>query len=205
MKWTEVEIDFLKNNKHKSCRELAAMLGCSKSSVRNAFHKYRIYRSEEERSELISMNHFKKGEIHYRPPKGVRRSPGTEFRKGQLPKNTKYDGCISLRTETSGRLVVMIRTSQNKWMYLNRYNYIKEYGFIPPGWIVKHKDGDSLNCNIENLTAVPRVALLEKNRNRVKASLTRIFGKEHSKELSQIPEVMEFIKQKTELAKCLLK
>ncbi len=205
IKWTEEKLDWLRKNLHKTNREIGEELGLSKSAITNILHIKGIKRQPELRESLRKLSQFKPGHVGYKPLKGVRVSIRTEFKPGQKPTNTKWDGCVTIRNETLGRKVVMIRISENSWVYLSRYNYMKEYGYIPKGWIITHKDGNSLNCNIENLKAMPRKSLMVKNHNRIKAIITRSFGKAYTEELAAIPEVVEFIKKRTELGKCLNK
>jgi hypothetical protein len=46
--------------------------------------------------------------------------------------------------------------SQKRFMYYARYLFIKEYGSVPPGYFVIHKDGNTLNDTIENLILLQR-------------------------------------------------
>ncbi|MGP5103647.1 HNH endonuclease signature motif containing protein [Psychrobacter celer] len=57
-----------------------------------------------------------------------------------------------------GRKQLHIKVCDGGWMPLHRYNYIKAYGPIPEGHTIRFIDGDSFNCEPENLLAVPRFA-----------------------------------------------
>lgn len=93
----------------------------------------------------------------------------TMFKKGQLPKNTREgDGAISIRHDNRGVPVKHIRVSLGKWVYLSRYNYEKYIGPIPHGHIVTHKDGDTMNCEPENLALMSRADNARRNYSRDK-------------------------------------
>ncbi|WP_299329701.1 HNH endonuclease signature motif containing protein [uncultured Psychrobacter sp.] len=57
-----------------------------------------------------------------------------------------------------GKRQLHIKVCENGWMPLHRYNYIKAYGPIPDDHTIRFIDGDSFNCEPENLLAVPRSA-----------------------------------------------
>lgn len=75
----------------------------------------------------------------------------TMFKKGNLPGNTLKDGEITIRNNKIGTPYFHIRLSLAKWEYLHRVLWEKENGKIPKGMMVKFKDGDSMNCKIQNL------------------------------------------------------
>lgn len=53
-----------------------------------------------------------------------------------------------------GRKVVKL--PNGKWDYQNRVTYEKHYGKIPKGHCIVHLDSNPLNCDIDNLIALPR-------------------------------------------------
>jgi hypothetical protein len=75
----------------------------------------------------------------------------TQFKPGSLPHNTKEDGAISIRMDKKGRPYRHIRIAQGKWVHLHRYVWEQANGPVPPGYIVKFKDGNLGNCVLENL------------------------------------------------------
>jgi len=87
---------------------------------------------------------------------------GTWFKAGHLPSNTKHDGCISVRKDTSGRGYKYIRLAKGKWVLYHRHLWKQHHGSIPKGMCIVFRDGDSLNCTIENLEMISR----KENRNR---------------------------------------
>ena len=92
----------------------------------------------------------------------------TRWKKGMKPHTTKYDGAITVRRmlpDGTGGVIPykMIRLSENNWEFLNRYLWKKHYGDIPPGYNVVFKDGNTLNCVIENLECISNADLIRRN------------------------------------------
>ena len=90
------------------------------------------------------------------------------FQKGHKPHTTKYDGAITIRRTASdgnGGFVPykMIRLSEKKWEFLNRHLWEKHYGDIPHGYNVVFRDGNTMNCIIENLECISNAELGRRN------------------------------------------
>jgi len=85
----------------------------------------------------------------------IRVSPKSEFKKGHLPANTLFDGAISIRKDTkTGRKYKYIRIALGKWELLQRKVWKDANGDIPKGYVVVLKDGDTINCELENLELI---------------------------------------------------
>ncbi len=98
------------------------------------------------------------------PPKVKEKIKHTFFKKGHKPHNTKANGCISVHMDRrTGIQYKYIRISENNWKELHRYIYEKEHGPIPQGFNVVFKDGNALNCNIENLELMSNAELMRRN------------------------------------------
>lgn len=102
---------------------------------------------------------FKKGlRVWNAGTKGLTSENKTSFKKGQLPHNTKYDGCINIRRhDESGLPYYYIRVANGKWMLLHRFiweDYWEEK--LESTTVVRFKDGNTLNIDPENLLAVSR-------------------------------------------------
>lgn len=105
-------------------------------------------------------NRFKPGVRTYVTPKGIRYSPRTEFKKGNVPHNGKQLGTIVIRQD-EGKQYRLIATPGrspvcHKWIpyavYVLQQNNIE----IPKGCFPIHEDGDTLNDSLENLHIVSR-------------------------------------------------
>ena len=93
----------------------------------------------------------------------------TMFKPGTVPPNTKPPGeDISIRTSKNGKPEVYLRLHIGKWVMLSRHTYESFYGPVPAGYIVYHKDGDPLNCDIENLGLMSRADNARRNHNVIK-------------------------------------
>jgi hypothetical protein len=91
-------------------------------------------------------------------PKGVRRSPSTEF-KGGPPHNALPVGSVTIRRRP-GRgddTRAWVKVSEpNVWRPRAIVEYERAYGPVPAGFIVHHIDHDSLNDAPDNLVAMSR-------------------------------------------------
>lgn len=117
---------------------------------------------------------FKKGHATFnkgkKMPAEVREKvKRTMFKKGNLPHNTKPAGHdIAIRTDNRGVKNLHIRLGLGKWEYLARHTWRSFYGEIPAGHIVTFKDGDTMNCRIENLQLMSRADNARRNYSRDK-------------------------------------
>ena len=93
--------------------------------------------------------------------KGLRTSPRTEFKKGNVPRNALKPSTIKYRYhKRSKKLHRWIKGGDSRRMEpMARYVWRKHYGFIIEGDVIFHIDGNHLNDNIENLIAIPRSVL----------------------------------------------
>lgn len=108
---------------------------------------------------------FKKGHIpqnkgkkqaEFMSPEMIARTAGTRFKKGDLPKNTLYDGAVVERRDSKGNVYKWIRVELAKWVPYQRYLWEQAYGPIPKGCNIQFKDKNPLNCVLENLYLVSR-------------------------------------------------
>ena len=87
------------------------------------------------------------------PPKGVRMSPGTEFKKGHLPHNT-----VSLGTKVKDRDGYWkIKVAEpNKWEYIHRLIWEEAHGKLPRHVPVVFLNQNKDDLRLENLMAITR-------------------------------------------------
>lgn len=118
----------------------------------------------------------------------------TQFKKGQLPYNTKYDGCITVRSDG----YKYIRLAMNKWVLYHRYVWEQAYGPIPPGMILVFKDRNPLNCDLGNLELITRSENLRRNSNRKKAaeSIRRTWQRDAMRVKYGLPPKTKWFKKK---------
>lgn len=171
MRYSDKEREFILNNYEKMTNaEIAAALGKKTFNISNWLHRHGITRSPQALSGILKRisrhnpGTFAKGQNPWNAgKKGTHFSPATEFKPGNLPKNTLYDGAIRERYhKRSGFSYKYIRVALNKWVLLHRYNWEKVHGNIPPRHVLRFKDGNTLNCDVNNLELIS----MAENRNR---------------------------------------
>ncbi|HET8886808.1 MAG TPA: HNH endonuclease signature motif containing protein [Salinimicrobium sp.] len=94
----------------------------------------------------------------------IERTKKNRFKKGQAPYNSKKNGAISVRKDNkTGIAYKFIRVSASNWKQYHYHVWEKENGKVPEGHCLWFKDGNSLNCNIENLECITRAENLSRN------------------------------------------
>ena len=107
-------------------------------------------------------NRFKKGMTPWnKNVKGMHYSPETEFKKGHLPACHKPKGSETIRTDNNGKNYRYIKIAgkaegEHKWIAYARFAWAQEYGAIPKGKLVAHRNGDTLNDDPGNLILIER-------------------------------------------------
>lgn len=178
--WTSEQLQLLKElYPDTPTRQLCAVLNKSARSIYSQAKVYGLKKSDE------YMNSPNSGRLL----KGVRRSKGTEFKKGQkawnkgvklgrswvkgnmektlfkkgqVPLNTLFDGAESIRN-SKGRPYIWVRISVGVWREKHRLVWEQANGPIPAGCNVQFKDGNSLNCTLENLYLIDRHKQMAQN------------------------------------------
>ena len=142
--WTIREINQLKimAEKMMTTKQAASVLSVPDFSVKNACHRYGI--------KFNNRGFFRKGKRPWNKGMAHNVSPDTQYKKGNLPHNTKFDGAIRVQSDYK-----YIRIAKAKWMPLHRYIWTQVYG-DPGSNLIRFKDGNTMNCGIENLTMVSR-------------------------------------------------
>ena len=115
--------------------------------------------------QLGKKTQFKKGNKAWNAgTKGLTGRNVTSFAKAIVPHNTTTVGSISKRTDKTGRVYQWIKVDNHKWEMLHRHIWEQVNGAVKPGFIVIFKDGDTMNCVLENLELVHRSSHAVKNR-----------------------------------------
>lgn len=161
---------------NEDTKELADELGLPIDRIYYIVNKYGIKKSQEYldnwrlsgRGRMIEhgkAHRFTKGHLSWNKDKSPKdymndesyeKIAKTQFKKGNLPPNTKHDGAISLRHDKSGKSYYFIRLSKAKWMQLHVKIYQDAYGPIPKNHIIVFKDRNTLNVTLENLECITR-------------------------------------------------
>lgn len=165
-KWTIREIEFLKANcKHLTVREMADELKRHPEAVSSAMIRYGIKTGRDGK--------FRPGHAPAnKGTKGLKGANRTSFKPGSVPYNTKHDGAITTRKDSSGTAYKYLRIAKNKWVLYHRYLWEQANGPIPSGHIVTFIDGNPMNCELSNLQVISRAENAKRNSNRPKAAIT---------------------------------
>lgn len=175
--WTNQEIKTLQRMYPcHATKEIAEKLSRPVCSVHGKAHSLGLKKSEafyqsefSGRKNVIDhglKTRFKKGQTSHNkgkkcPTRG--RAAETQFKPGHRPHNMKKDGTISIRKMRDGRRYKWIRISVNRWEMLHRNIWEAANGSIPEGFNVQFKDGDTLNCALDNLVLVSKEQNMLKN------------------------------------------
>lgn len=176
-RWTNKEIEYLKSHfPDERTQDVAFDLGRSYSSVSTkanalGLKKSQAFKSDLERSGHINLlkygkqSRFQPGqEAHNKGKKqeefmsyeAIERTKRTRFKPGNLPHNTRKNGDISIRRHKNGYQYKYIRVKIGVWKLLHRVIWERHHGPIPMGHNIQFKDGNQLNCDIDNLYIISR-------------------------------------------------
>jgi len=175
--FSEQEIAYIKKHFSNSpSKMIAKALGKNLSSVHNIAHRLGIRKSEAylktpeagriQKGERIgSATQFRKGvapvnkgkkQHEFMSVEAIERTKSTRFKKGSIPHNAKQkDGEISIR-KSKGRPYQYVRIKLGVWRELHRVLWEKANGPIPKGYNVQFRDGNTMNCVLENLYLIDR-------------------------------------------------
>lgn len=165
--WTPaLDKKLIKLYKTHTRQQCADKLGLRKYQVEKRLATLKIYLPADEREKRKQANYYKKGQpCAHPPPKGVRFSPATEYKKGNEPAATKWDGWVGIRNNYKrGTAYKWIRISKGKYMAYHHYIWKQAGRTIPKGHVLRFKNNDTLDVRLENLECVPRSAALYDNR-----------------------------------------
>jgi hypothetical protein len=183
--FTKSEIDFVKKHfSNTQSNKIAGELGKPVYAIYNLAFRLGLKKSEAylktpdagriQKGERISAStEFRKGLVpankgkklcEFMSEDGIKRSTATRFKKGNVPHNAKghFDGEITIR-KCKGRPYKYIRIEIGKWRELHRVMWEKANGKIPKGYNIQFRDGNPLNCVIENMYIISRKKQLQMN------------------------------------------
>lgn len=174
--FSNIEVDILRQKyPHMSTIELAKEMKRDLDSVYRKAYALGLKKTAEYMqtaasgryvdSEPGKATRFKKGHMPWNAGmKGLQiGGEETRFKKGNEPHNTKHDGAITIRTDNNGKDYKHIRVAKAKWMPLHRYLWQQENGQIPKGHNIAFKDGNTLNCTLDNLELISNYELMQRN------------------------------------------
>lgn len=197
IKWTDEMVDALRvAYPNGNTRETAVKLGVSLCAVKSKVYELGIKKSEAfliaQRDRCIAGGakyRFKKGAVAFNKGKKgcitvTDAMRATMFKAGHKPHNTTCDGHVSVTIDKRGAKQLRIRISEKNHEFLSRHNYRKAFGEIPRGHCIKFKDGNSMNCDPDNLECVSR-------------TLHMLLNSKHryTRDIAEVKEVICYIKQ----------
>ena len=148
-------------------RLIAEHLGRRKSVVTSHIKLMGLQLTPEQRK---ARNPFKKNQPAHN--KGKSGKPNkTSFKKGVKPKNAKNEGDTMIKRPVEGIPYMYIKIA-GKWLLMHRYLWTQSYGPIPSGFVVRFKDGNTMNIELDNLELASKKQVLKRNYNASKASET---------------------------------
>jgi hypothetical protein len=174
MKFTEAEDDFIKANYLLiPAKRISKILGRSEGTARQRMKLIGCVPPPEVTERFKQESYIKKGSVSfnkgkkqsdYRSPDSVEKTVQTRFKIGSIPHNAKErNGVITIRTDKRGVRYKFIRVSLGKWMPLARYNWERVNGSIARNLKLVHRDGDQMNCEVENLELLTPGELMKRN------------------------------------------
>jgi hypothetical protein len=121
--------------------EVAQMMGRTVGGIKSALRKYKIKLTA---NEMYNKHRIIQSRIvcHSR------------WGKGNLPWTTIYDRKVSVRSSKGWKLYY-IKKAHGVWVELHKELWRKVYGEILPKHVLRFKDGNTLNPEINNLELVP--------------------------------------------------
>ena len=159
-------------------QDLANDLGLTYSQVANRAFSMGLKKSIEFKMSNKSGRHnLIEGGKPFRYPKGhephnkgvpmssdvYERVKHTMFKKGGKPHNTQPVGTIHFRTDKAGRTYAYIKIKDKDWRLMHRVVWEQHNGPIPPGHVVRFKDGNTMNWHIDNLEMFHQSGNMELN------------------------------------------
>jgi len=96
------------------------------------------------------------------------------FKKGHIPQNTKKDMDVVIRHSKKMGDCKFIRISKNNWYPYQIYVWEGKNGPVLKGYIIRFKDGNRMNCNIENLEMISKTDHLKRNNSKFFAGKTAL-------------------------------
>jgi hypothetical protein len=156
MEETELLIEYYP---HRSTKEVAFITGksisqCYAKAFALQLHKTPEYLATEASGRLQrsrEQSQFIKGHTPWnKGMKGLQiGGEETRFKKGHVPVNYKPIGWT--RIDVEGYHWTKVEEGLNGWVLTHRLAWEMEHGPIPKGAIIRFKDGNKLNFDIENL------------------------------------------------------
>ena len=157
----------------RKAQDIAEELGLKVGCVYRIAQARNLKKSEEFLNSTQSgrLKKLTSSGIAYRFPKGhtswnkgkkmqsVGRMAETQFKKGNVPHNVKFDGYERITKDG----YIEVRVKMGKFKLKHRVVWESVNGPVPRDSCVVFKDGNKLNCDIENLELITRAENMKRN------------------------------------------
>jgi len=157
-------------------RALCDYLGINTSQLYNRVYKLGIKKNPRIRymdnvrngTANRAKTQFKKGNQPHNkgskmPPQVYDKAAPTMFKPGHKPFNTREPHATSIRIDTSGKPYSYTKIKDGLWKLTHRVMWEQVHGEIPKGYVVRFKDGNTMNLKIDNLECIPMRKNMTKN------------------------------------------
>lgn len=181
---TEYEISLI--SKHYAdtlTRRLAYQLRTKESTIYNVANRLGLKKSkaflESSQSGRLSKlmlrgyeHRFKKGQEsvnkgkrqqEFMSDEAIERSKSTRFKKGNIPHNAYTEDGIEKVRVSKGKPYIYVRIGLGVWREKHRILWEAANGKIEKGYNIQFKDGNTLNCTLQNLYKINRSEQLKQN------------------------------------------
>lgn len=163
---------------HMRTIDLANELGLTYGAVAYKAHRLGLHKSKEYLSSESSGRHnlieagkaYRFTKDHTPHNKGIKmpdhvydKVKATMFKPGIVPHNTQPTGTINFRTDTKGRTYAYVKIKDCDWRLMHRVVWEQHNGPIPPGYIIRFKDGNTMHWDINNLEMVDMRTNMNRN------------------------------------------
>lgn len=145
----------------RDCRKFGKEIACD--CCGKIFYKKKVFLTSQRNfcsSECSKKNTvFKKGNDPWNKDlKGIHLSISSEFKKDKISLTKCPIGTVKVRVRNrDNRPRAFIKICQpNKWELRAKWIWMIHHGEIPKGYVIHHKDRDTLNDSIENLECLTR-------------------------------------------------
>ncbi|SDG67410.1 HNH endonuclease [Pedobacter terrae] len=150
----------------KGSKKMARELNFSTTKVLTRMRQLGLVVPEEVKRLRSLDNRFKAGSVpvtkgkkqtDYMTAEAIEKTKASRFKRGSKPKNTLPSGTITIRTNyKDGTQKKWISLGINVWVPLHIHIWEDAHGKVPAKHCVRFKDGNPLNCELDNLALVSK-------------------------------------------------
>lgn len=175
-RWTKWEVEYLvEHYAARTCADIAQWVHHSPRAVQMKAFNLGLRKSKDFKAERRKVGQFRKG---HRPrnkgrsrdewmsEEGKLNSARTQFKPGEVNPHSptiREPGYECVRKE-KGRQYIWVKPHDGRRMMpKHRYLWEQTHGPIPKGYNVQFKDGNTLNCELDNLYLISRAKQVRRN------------------------------------------